>query len=699
MKKLCICQICECGRHRCPQHPETYQNQTRGICNITEYNSVYDGKYGPPRSGFKPITKFESSNRAMADETTHRYDYVPHKVERHHETHKEMYNPPKGLHNHVTSYLKDYTKKAISQNALVKPKNNQTLEPGRFQGQPTYTDDYRKWDLVKTMSTKKNEKYVPPNIPINNLTNYNSHYVPFNNIAQTKMIKPTQSSMKIDGLPMESLTGYREEYIRRSLPGKILKKHVKFEGCKEPFVGMTNYVMDYAPIGITEKIKSCKPVGEYHCNNVKLDDNTTHKLDYRKWPIEKRIQCHKVEASNLNPTGGIDWTTTSGRDFVPKSISKNRLVKNSNKGTLVSTNCAKFSDSTSYNNDYIKWANDENRIIAGPHDVYVVPTIPFSKNTRYQTDFVPKKIELTVGYSSNNKATGTFNQNEKFSNLTGYRNDYTPHNLPEKYIIPKETRHDGNVGVLDDLTNYKKDFVSKSINVRESYKPKNVYNDNLRQFDGSTTHKHDFIAYKIEPRSLGCSLRENPEAFEYGDTTADMKTVNQINFTPKYIESIQKTQKKEDSNAFTYPGKFSSDTNYNNDYRRWSNIEKPELHKGSDRTYHPPKVPFEGSSYYKQQFVPHGVDKRILYGPTQSQVIKPIGDFQDATNYRNDYKPHIIRRCPTLDINCNYNYMQGQDMGGHKYYTPKEPTLNHCKCDQVVQDLKNESNQCVVQLA
>ncbi|XP_077863430.1 stabilizer of axonemal microtubules 1-like [Saccoglossus kowalevskii] len=71
MPKRCICEICNCGRHRCPHRPQG--TVTRGPCTISEYANKYKGYpfAGKPES-FKPKQEMLQGGGAMDGVTTHK---------------------------------------------------------------------------------------------------------------------------------------------------------------------------------------------------------------------------------------------------------------------------------------------------------------------------------------------------------------------------------------------------------------------------------------------------------------------------------------------------------------------------------------------------------------------------------------------------------------------------------------------------
>lgn len=72
MTKLCICQLCTCGHHRCPHRPWGILGKGEHPCAVTEYKNEYRTHQASRTLPFKPDNEYKSSNIPLNDDTTHK---------------------------------------------------------------------------------------------------------------------------------------------------------------------------------------------------------------------------------------------------------------------------------------------------------------------------------------------------------------------------------------------------------------------------------------------------------------------------------------------------------------------------------------------------------------------------------------------------------------------------------------------------
>ncbi|KAF8564171.1 hypothetical protein P879_08170 [Paragonimus westermani] len=134
--KLCICQICNCGRHRCPHNPK--KTAVTGPCEISEYTNKYVAYSVKPVESCKPPHRGVQAEGKMASDTTHRNDFIPHPLSMQASCKKDvMYEPPTQLFDGMSTYNKEYTTKPISKTDPIKPSSKRNLS-AKFVGEPTY---------------------------------------------------------------------------------------------------------------------------------------------------------------------------------------------------------------------------------------------------------------------------------------------------------------------------------------------------------------------------------------------------------------------------------------------------------------------------------------------------------------------------------------------------------------------------------
>ncbi|KAF6037077.1 FAM154B [Bugula neritina] len=173
MVKKCICQICVCGRHRCPHRPFTAKGS--GPCAFSEYHDEYKKKNGGKLPSFKPTHQPIKNSDPMSDKTTQRVDFIKHPGMRPVFRQPEQYIKPGGDIDTMTSYKKDYVPKDVAPPKAFRRDDARKVQ-GRFEGDPTYRSDYRKWALPEKKLYHDPNLYKAPDAPFEGEPTYKSDY-------------------------------------------------------------------------------------------------------------------------------------------------------------------------------------------------------------------------------------------------------------------------------------------------------------------------------------------------------------------------------------------------------------------------------------------------------------------------------------------------------------------------------------------
>merc|ERR1719187_2924658 len=144
------------------------------------------------RQPFKPPENPAQNTGPMADKTTNRVDFVPHAPDKPAQHQPDQYVKPEGDFDHLTSHRKDYTKKSVEFTKPIKPQAERKVQ-GKFEGDPTYKVDYRKWPMQPNKRVTKDSTYRPNSAPFEGATNYKVNYVP-HACAPRESLKPAEIS-------------------------------------------------------------------------------------------------------------------------------------------------------------------------------------------------------------------------------------------------------------------------------------------------------------------------------------------------------------------------------------------------------------------------------------------------------------------------------------------------------------------------
>ena len=286
--------------------------------------------------------------------------------------------------------------------------------------------------------------YRPPSAPFQGNSNYQTDYLR-HQMAPPKSLKPAEKP--INSGAFDSTTGYKVEYIKHAMPPKHMKEKAVYERNTVPLDGLSNYMKDYikkqAPVR-----QSCKPEQGAYSSGAPLDSDTTHKVDYKKWPTEKPFM-HQPEAW-VKPEGDFEFATTTHIDYDRKQgMPAKALRPAERKGQA-----GKFEGNPTYKSDYRKWDTD------GPlrperKSEYMPPEAPFEGQSTQKRDFIGYKEAPRQSMRPTEKGIAS----GPFDDTTGYRVEYIKHPLTVR--PPKERKQwDPNPARLDGLTNYLKDLHS-----------------------------------------------------------------------------------------------------------------------------------------------------------------------------------------------------------------------------------------------
>ncbi|XP_075460369.1 uncharacterized protein LOC142497031 isoform X2 [Ascaphus truei] len=148
----CICELCDCGRHRhhkdCRGRQRVQRRETHRDCHLSHYKATFSTpKYAPPRSSKRPLrTPAYPNPPAMIFDTTQRAEFIPRP--RGDKTKpEEYYQSPREPMLDQTLYSLHYPPKEAERMMSIRPPD--TLRPAhpspRSHHSTTNRDLYREW--------------------------------------------------------------------------------------------------------------------------------------------------------------------------------------------------------------------------------------------------------------------------------------------------------------------------------------------------------------------------------------------------------------------------------------------------------------------------------------------------------------------------------------------------------------------------
>ncbi|KAF6779359.1 hypothetical protein AHF37_00911 [Paragonimus kellicotti] len=404
----CICEICCCGRHRCPHRPKAITPW--GPCIMSEYTAQYHPQCIQPNKPIIPASNLFASGDPISNKTTNRNDYVPYPYEEPYKHPPVPYKAPEGKMDDTTLYRNEYTPKVCAPPQPVKPPERRGCS-AKFDGLPTYRADYRPWDLPPIVPDKR--KQDRPLLPkFNAEPTYRSEYVP-KCIEKSTSYKP-QELPKVHE-PFKGDTMYRTEFVPRPLEPQTAIKPPTYARSRAPFETLTTNRKDYTPKEYCPN-PPAKPVGSVLGSTGQMSKTTTNRTDYKDWGPQYPERAAAPQHRPLE--GDRSFDSTYRNDFGEKPLCPVTSVK-----APETKRCdAKFDGTTNYRHDYKLWDVPPRSPAFKPTE-WSRPDVPFDDATTNRTNFVPPPC-LVVPEPVKPKVNCF--EGGPFDDRTSYRTDYVP---------------------------------------------------------------------------------------------------------------------------------------------------------------------------------------------------------------------------------------------------------------------------------
>ncbi|VDI73613.1 Hypothetical predicted protein [Mytilus galloprovincialis] len=343
-------------------------------------------------------------------------DYVPHPIEKPYVRQAEQYKRPEGNMDGMTSYKKEYTEKHPERVHAIKH-DGQRLPGGRFEGEPTYRADYKKWETSRQEPYGLRDSYQAPTQPFGGESTMHHDFRKYNQ-AKREPLRPMEAAIGSDQ-PFADMTDYRAEYKKHALPAKHLHQQEGYKPSSAPLDDLTTFRRDYKGQH-GQPTRSFKPDNAAFSSGQPLEDTTTNRKDYIKWPMD-RPYVHQHDAYQ-KPEGEMYTQTTHNATYKQLPLTKNLAMRPTSAGKARN---APFDGTTNYTQDYKKWALQKNQ----PHqrDEYQPNNAPFEGMPTYKAHYVPHGVHPTQSFRPDNTA---FQSNARFEDGTMYRTDYTKKQMP-----------------------------------------------------------------------------------------------------------------------------------------------------------------------------------------------------------------------------------------------------------------------------
>ncbi|KAM6426112.1 stabilizer of axonemal microtubules 2 isoform 2-T2 [Liasis olivaceus] len=411
----CLCQICTCGRHRCPHNPTRIYDHGRESSLMTEYTEKYP-LYGhvPPPQSLRPKQEYRSHGGKMEGLTTFKSDYLPYDVTHRPIRVQEEYKPIAGEIEMGTTYRRDYNPHKIEPIILVRPAEKKYVSKSKLNAIPTYQADFKAWEIQRREPYKVENIYHPPTEKFGNATTFQDAFIP-RELALRKTFKPADATTLSDQ-PFISDTSHRSDYVPHQLEPKWKKSKEQYRPNSQPFEDITTHRCDFRGLA-GDLPKSFKPELAKTETKSHFDGITEFRDRFQPWAVSLP-ELHKAK-EYVPPTGSMDLNSTSHLDYTPHDIIPIVLVKPLEK---TKRNNPPFQGNTTMRDAFQAWDMHRPEMIKKPQAI-PKSSAKFDDITTFRAHYTPHSLIPT---QSCRPPKVPLSSSARFEDETMYRTDYAP---------------------------------------------------------------------------------------------------------------------------------------------------------------------------------------------------------------------------------------------------------------------------------
>uniref|UniRef100_A0A8C5RKJ6 Stabilizer of axonemal microtubules 2 n=1 Tax=Laticauda laticaudata TaxID=8630 RepID=A0A8C5RKJ6_LATLA len=411
----CLCQICTCGRHRCPHNPTRIYDYGRESSLMTEYTEKYPLYHNvPPPKSLRPKQEYRSHGGKMEGLTTFRSDYLPYDITYRPVRAQEEYKPMAGEIDMATTYRRDYNPHKIEPIIFVRPSEKKYASKCKLSTIPTYQADFKPWEIEKREPCRVEHIYHLPTEKFGNTTTSQDAFIP-REFALRKLIKPADATTLSDQ-PFISDTCHRSDYVTHQLEPKWKKSREAYRPSSQPFENVTTHQSDFRGLP-GDFPKSFKPEPTKIENKSDFEGMSEFRDRFQPWAVSLP-ELHKAK-EYAPPTGSMEFNSTSRLDYPPHIVSPVVLMKPLEK---IKKSSPPFQGNTTMRDSFQAWDIHPPEMIKRTQEI-PKPSGKFNDTTTFQSHYTPHSLIPT---QSCKPTKVILSSSARFEDETIYHTDYTP---------------------------------------------------------------------------------------------------------------------------------------------------------------------------------------------------------------------------------------------------------------------------------
>uniref|UniRef100_A0A4W4GDP1 Stabilizer of axonemal microtubules 2 n=2 Tax=Electrophorus electricus TaxID=8005 RepID=A0A4W4GDP1_ELEEL len=428
MKRLCICEICNCGRHRCAHGPTALYRRSSRACVVSEYAEKYPAyEICQPTRSPKPTYEHQGNRGKMDGTTTFRSDYVPYEVSQRPRKPEVEYQPNPGEIDLATTYKQDFNPYELLPVPPPRPKEQPRASSAKLDTVPTYKEDFRQWEIHKRELPKADMAYRPPSAKFGNTTTFQDDFIP-RGLVVRESFKPPNIA-KLSDTPFEGVTSNQLFYVPHAMEVRFVRAPEEYKPSSQPFLELTTHRRDYQGLP-GQQTKSCKPDRAVVSSGAPFQSSTEFRDRFQQWPVSLP-RPHKA-VGYASPTADMDLSTTTQTTYVKHNVHPFVSVKPFSKPTRAA---APFQGNTTMKEDFKAWETRRRDVIRKPEEIRRARG-KMEDLTTFKAHFIQHPPQSNVSYKP---LAAPLRKDAPMEDGTMYRREFTPKKIsvcPASFTTP-----------------------------------------------------------------------------------------------------------------------------------------------------------------------------------------------------------------------------------------------------------------------
>jgi len=404
-KGKCICQICSCGRCRCPPSRGSLGEEPKADATLrlkSEYQSVYETFLAQERrKAIRPPMRHHTSKVPIETSTMYKNVYKAHPVVAEIRRPKREYIQNPTATDHKSTYMGDFEGQPGKRSVSFRPNYVYKPRDGSFPKDTSYTETFtdfvpEEMAMCRSRPMKHSECLEISNDKMDTSSVMKTDFVPHAKHQRTGLIRPPAPAARVRN-PFKPETTYKMNFIRKT-PEHVVetRKPAEYVAPQDPFEGHTTFRSDYqAHPNDYARAKCFKPNYSYHANKIRFDGKTTSTDAYKAWPVAKMEKPAWAIPKPTNHDADKPFSQSSSYqdDFVkPEGFERSKLANPGNKSPTLGRNEGQdsFHKKTQYKEQYCTFENVRPPKSFKINQEYETPAEQMSVESTYRVDFVGK---------------------------------------------------------------------------------------------------------------------------------------------------------------------------------------------------------------------------------------------------------------------------------------------------------------------